>query len=267
MWNRLPIWFRAVVTGLVVSGLPSLLWGAMANLNLRLDPRIAWSVPVMTIVLWIYWRYLERVDRERLRAKPLRPRVWRLALLAGGAAVAALWALFAVVRGMLPIAAPVNQLPNVPVVTVIAAILIGSAVAAIGEEAGFRGFMQLPLERAYGPVIAIATTSILFSSAHLSHGRRILPLLPLYFLAGVVYGLLTYFTGSILPSLILHFAGDVTTFSMRYVAAREGAIAATGTISIPPIFAFVAFAASSVLLFRLLVRATRDVAQPTPAVA
>jgi membrane protease YdiL (CAAX protease family) len=268
MWRKLPIWIRAIILGLVVASVPSLVWGGLAMTNLRLTPRLPWSAPVMAVVLWLYWRYLRgdgpphhlaAFRREQLRAVELTPRVWRLALLGGGLAVAAVWASFAALRGFLHIAAPTIDVSRFPLVTVIAAIVMGSAVAGVAEEAGFRGYMQLPLERAYGPGIAVATTSVLFTLVHLTHGSGILPFLPFYLVVAVVYGLLTLLTGSILPSMTLHFVGDVMMFALRYVAAREGAIAstATGTISLRAAIAFAVLAAMSVLAFRLLAREKR----------
>jgi len=267
MWRRLPVWFRAVVIGLIVAGAPTVVWGALAGINLRLTPRVPWSVPVMAVLLWLYWRYVRgygpprrfaQTRNEHLRATPLSPRVWRLALVAGGSAVAAVWAAFAALRGVLHIAAPPNDLTQFPLLTVLAAIVMGSAVAGVVEEAGFRGYMQVPLERAYGPAAAIATTSILFTLVHLTHGAAVVPMLPFYLVVAVVYGILAFVTGSILPSLTLHFTGDVLMFTMRYTAVVSGAAGLAPTGRISPGFAAisVALAAFSVFGFRLLARQT-----------
>jgi hypothetical protein len=71
--------------------------------------------------------------------------------------------------------------------------------------------------------------------------------------------MLAFLTGSILPSLMLHFVGDMVLFALRYAAARGGASAGpeTGTISVAALFAFAAFAAVSVSAFRQLARETR----------
>lgn len=277
MWRKLKVWFRAVVTGLIVAGVPTFVWAALGAVNLQLTPRMPWSVPLMAVLLWAYWRYvrgdgpprrLSTIRNKHLRAGSLSPGVWRMALLAGGSAVAAVWASFAALRGVLHIAAPPNDLTRFPVWTIFAAIVMGSAVAGVAEEAGFRGYMQVPMERAYGPGVAIATTSVLFTLVHLTHGSRIFPFLPFFLAVAVAYGLLAFLTGSILPGMILHFAGDVLMFTMRYLVARQGGpgIAPTGTIS--PAFAILslAFAAVAVLTYRLLARETRIVAS-TPSMA
>jgi len=167
------------------------------------------------------------------------------------------WSSFVAVRGLLPVAPPSNELTSFPLLTVIIAIFMGSAVAAIAEEAGFRGYMQLPLERAYGPVTAIATTSVIFTLGHLNHGPRILPFLPFFLAIAVIYGLLTFLSGSILPSLILHFSGDVLTFTLRYIASRQGGMP-TDKVSLCAVIAFVALAALSIMGFRALAADSLD---------
>src|SRR6266516_2760350 len=99
MWGKLPVWFRAIVSGLLVTAIPTTVWAVLAVTNLRATPRVPWAAPVMAVLLWLYWRIL-RTD-ERLRGGSLPPRVWRLALLAGGSGVAAVWASFAALRGVL----------------------------------------------------------------------------------------------------------------------------------------------------------------------
>lgn len=264
MWRKLPVWLRAILLGLLVTGVPTTIWSILAAANLKLTPRIPWSVPAMAGILWLYWRYLRgegpqprlaAFRKEHLRAVELTPRVWRWSLIAGGSAIAAVWALFAALRGVLHIANAPNDLSAFPVWTILAAIVMGSAVAGVAEEAGFRGYMQLPLERAYGPAIALAATSVIFTLIHLTHGAAILPFLPFFLAAAVIYGLLTILTGSILPSMTLHFAGDVMLLTLRYIAAREGAISpATGAVSVLPAIAFLLLAGLSVMAFRFLTR-------------
>ena len=256
MWQKLPVWFRAVISGLIVAGIPTLAWGVLAAVNLKFTPVAPWSVPAMAVLLWVYWRYL-RSD-ERLRATSPGPQTWRLALIAGGLGVAAVWAAFGAFRGIMHIAAPSDDISRFPIWTIAAAIVMGSAVAGVAEEAGFRGYMQLPLERAYGPVAAITTTSIIFTAIHLTHGARILPFLPFYLVVAIIYSLLTRITGSILPSIVLHFTGDVMMFAYQYVNLRfkTGGLAESGRIEVVPAIAAVVLGAASAVAFRFLARPT-----------
>ena len=69
--------------------------------------------------------------------------------------------------------------------------------------------MQGPIERRHGPTIAILVTGGIFGFAHFTHPEVGLILLPYYLAVASVYGGLAYLTNSILPSLVLHAAGNV----------------------------------------------------------
>ena len=65
---------------------------------------------------------------------------------------------------------PPQRLPdlgNVPESTVIALLLMAAPVAGIVEEAAFRGYMQGPIERRHGLLVAILITGTMFAVAHL----------------------------------------------------------------------------------------------------
>lgn len=265
MWRSIPVWARAVIMGLVVSGVPTFVWALLATINLKRTPAVPWSFAAMAVILAAYWRYvggdgpprrLSAVRRDLRRTGTLTPRAWRLALVGGGAAIAAVWAAFASLRGVLHIVPPAADITHFPLWTIFASIVMGSAVAGVAEEAGFRGYMQVPLERAYGPVAAIATTSILFTAIHLTHGVRVLPFLPFYLAAAVIYGTLAQVSGSILPGVLLHFVGDTVMFVLQYANLRSGAsaVAASGNILVVPALVAIAFSVAGVIVFRMLAR-------------
>src|SRR5262245_37244975 len=126
MWGRLPVWLRAIATGLLVSAVPTIIWVLLVVTNLRATPRVPWAAPLMAAVLWLLWRRV-RGD-ERLRMVALPPRAWRLALASGGLAVAALWATFGALRGLLNLPTPPNDLDRLPLYVIVASILMGSVV-------------------------------------------------------------------------------------------------------------------------------------------
>ena len=96
---------------------------------------------------------------------------------------------------------------------------MSAMVAGISEEAGFRGYMQGPLERRYGPAMGIAITSIVFGLAHLSHGT-FLPAILFDIGWGAFYGLLTYWSGSIVPAIVLHSCADALEFAAAWKLRR-----------------------------------------------
>lgn len=102
-----------------------------------------------------------------LRAHRLSGNVWGSALLAGGLGLVALVLLHRVMNRLVSL--PQQQLPDlsqIPVLTLLCFLLMGSAVAGIVEEASFRRYMQGPIERRHGPVVAILVTGTLFGFAH-----------------------------------------------------------------------------------------------------
>jgi uncharacterized protein len=80
---------------------------------------------------------------------------------------------------------------------------------AICEEFIYRGFAQLVFQRALGGEVlaTIAASAILFALAHLYQGRRGLVAT---FLVGVLFSCVRAWTGSLLPSMLAHFATDLT---------------------------------------------------------
>ncbi|HEY2712812.1 MAG TPA: CPBP family intramembrane glutamic endopeptidase [Chthoniobacterales bacterium] len=96
-----------------------------------------------------------------------------------------------------------------PFVSVLLWVLMSAVVAGVAEEISFRGYMQGPIERRHGPVIAILITGSLFGFAHFTHPEVGLILMPYYLAVAAVYGALAYLTNSILPSMVLHGSGNM----------------------------------------------------------
>lgn len=100
-------------------------------------------------------------------------------------------------------------------------IVMSALVAGITEETGFRGYMQLPLEKRYGPIVGITIVSIVFLIIHL-HQAWVTPLLFHVFVLSVMFGILAYTTGSLIPAIISHTVLDIFNFSFWWtdVAGR-----------------------------------------------
>ncbi|MBV8200712.1 MAG: CPBP family intramembrane metalloprotease [Acidobacteria bacterium] len=197
-------------------------WSLLLGLNLKVWPGVPWAVPAEAIWLWGLWRYLRgwgwprsaaAARRRDLRAEPLRGGVWAWSLAAGVLASAGLIAAYLVVESLVRV--PQQQFPDVskiPAVTVVCSLLMAAVVAGLVEEAAFRGYLQAPLERRYGPVTAILVTGALFGLAHALHAEWTPWLILLYMASSAIFGTLAFLTGSILPAAVLHGAADAIAY-------------------------------------------------------
>lgn len=144
----------AVLAGVGVLFVGNLPWVAvLAPLNLRVLPAVPWAIAPMAIYLLLYWRYIggrigppgsADIRRADLRANPLAPDVWIMAILTGLVGFAGLLALVAVMARLvtLPESAPIVAPTGMPRLTMFVLLMMSSIVAGVTEEAGFRGYMQ-----------------------------------------------------------------------------------------------------------------------------
>ncbi len=207
---------RAVLIGMLIVVAGTIPRNLLFLANLRVFASVPWAVPLTAVYFWFFWRYLngawdpESTAKERrasLRANRLAGRVWAWALVAGGLGIVALVLALRVANRLVVL--PQQQLPDlsqVPKLTVISLLLMAAPVAGIVEEAAFRGYMQGPIERRYGLVVAILITGTMFAVAHLDFT---LILWPYYVAVAAIYGTVTYLTQSILPAVVLHTGGNL----------------------------------------------------------
>jgi membrane protease YdiL (CAAX protease family) len=199
------------------------IWSALLVTNLQRSPAVPWSVPVMGLLLWLMWSYLggkgwpqstSDARRHYLRANRRSARTYLWSFAAGVLSVVALAGYWIVLFRLVKM--PPNALPDVssyPRMTVALMILMGSLVAPIMEEAGFRGYFQVALEREFRGSVAVAVSSLVFALAHFAHGI-LWPKLLVYFLVGVAFGATAYLTNSTLPAIVPHIIGDLTFFTL-----------------------------------------------------
>ena len=277
-WNRIPLILRALVAGFAILVFGSMMWGILLVTNLSTSPQIPWAVPAMGIVLWLLWKYLNGsgwpestsdLRRSRLRANAVSLTAWKWTLVAGGSAIVALTGLWIVTGNLVKM--PPNQLPDMsayPTYVAVLGVMMASLVAPITEEAGFRGYIQGPLEKKYGPVAAILISSIAFYLAHLTHGA-FPPKLFLYFLGGIILGLPAYLTNSIIPGIVVHIFADLVFFVLVWpgdagrVLVSEGGADAWFWIHVAQVLAFGLLAVLAYRKLASLPRALRHA--PSPA--
>jgi membrane protease YdiL (CAAX protease family) len=215
------------------------IWSAFIVINMKISPRIPWAVVAMGLTLWFGWQYLggkwwprttSDARRRYLRARPVSGHLFAWAVMAGAVSVVALAGCWIVLFQL--VKTPANAVPDYssyPQLTVVLMLIMSSLVSPLSEEAGFRGYLQVALEREFGGIVAVVVSSVLFALAHLNHGL-FWPKQLVYFLAGVAFGVIAFLTKSILPGIVAHIMGDLTFFifvwprdSSRRLVSQGGA--------------------------------------------
>jgi len=231
VWHRLPVLVRAVLTGLLVVFFGASVWSVLIFASHKLTASIPWAGgPVFLLLglafLWGYWRYLggrgwpqrtAEARRTLLRAHALPTRVWVWALSAGALAEignVAMTFVWGRLIHLQPFTVPdLSRYSNLTVLC----LFLGIAVeAGVVEEAAFRGYMQVPLEKRYGPQVAIIAVSVVFGLVHIANGYRELTWLLADAVLGAILGTMAYLTNSIVPGLVLHAANDAIRFFVAW---------------------------------------------------
>jgi membrane protease YdiL (CAAX protease family) len=218
-WDRLPVVVRAIVLGWVLLAIGSTVTFLPLFGNLKFHPDIPWAFPLTLLILALYAAYFSgwgppaatRDARKKLaRASLPSARIWRAAIPAIVFGIIALVALRLLLPSLMPVRAPSVSisLSSYPLATIIGALLSICAIAAVTEEIAFRGYMQKPLEEAYGIIPAVLIVGIMFWVAHFNHGITITHL-PFQMSASIALGLLVYLTRSLIPAMIAHGAADI----------------------------------------------------------
>ena len=235
------LWLVVVaVLALVLTTFVQGLWAALLVANLRMTPAVPWSVVAMAVLLWILWQYAggrwwpgttSSARRVSLRATPVTPRLLAMALVAGGCSLVALTGIWIVLfqtglmRG--------NTVPDFspyPRLTVAAVLVMASLVGAFLEEAGFRGYLQVALERECSAPVAIALAAVALTPGHgLTQGFAG-PTVFFYFLVDVMLGVTAYLCRSVWPGVAVHATGLLIFFAFVWpFDSRRPMLANSGT--------------------------------------
>jgi membrane protease YdiL (CAAX protease family) len=218
-WNRLPVFVRALVLGWIVLTIGSTVTFLPLFGNLKFHPEVPWAFPLTLVVLALYGAYFSgwgppaatRDVRKKLaRASLPSARIWSAAIPVMIFGISTLVALRLLLPSLVLVRAPSIRisLSAYPLPTIVGALLSIATIAAVTEEIAFRGYMQRPLEEAYGIVPAVLIVGIMFWVAHLDHGVTITHL-PFQMSTSIALGFLVYLTRSLIPAIIAHGAGDI----------------------------------------------------------
>jgi len=220
-WRRLPILIRAIFTGFIVFGIGIGVW----TLFLIVLPGV-WSIVAMAVVLLLYWKYFSgswwpkattSFRRDHFRAQRLTTTVWVWSIVATVLFVVVVQSGFVLTFRLIDY--PHDTLNStfdfaaMPFWAAWLSIIMISLVAGICEEVGFRGYMQLPLEKRYGPKVAVVIVSLVFLVSHLNQAYAA-PILFHIFAISLMLGVLAYSTDSLIPGIIGHAVMDI--FNLSY---------------------------------------------------
>ena len=237
------IW--AVLWSALVSSLIAVfgagVWILLISTDLSLSPTIPWAFLLMALVLWLMWQYLggrwwphgtSDARRAYLRSNRVSGQKLAWALIAGVLSIIALSGFWIVLVELAGVGGnpTIPDYSRYPHVLVILGLLMGSLVSPITEEAAFRGYAQVKLERVFPAAAAVLISSLLFAFWHGPTQGFVWSKLLFYFIVGVAFGTLAYLTNSSLPAIPVHILGDVTFFffiwpqdAARPLVWRDGA--------------------------------------------
>lgn len=219
-WMKVPLIVRAIFTGFGVSTLGVGVW----VLTFKYIP-VPWSVVAMIPILLVYWSYFSgrwkpsntrafrRMCRRQIKLK--RP-VWVWGALAAFFIVLFVqsgWILtFRFYEFHPETFKTASYLNDYPAWAGWSIIIMASLVAGICEEIGYRGYMQVPLEQKYGPVVGISLTSVVFALAHIYQAWASGILLGIFAISFII-GYLAYSSKSLLPGIVAHVSFDIINFA------------------------------------------------------
>lgn len=158
----------------------------------------------------------EKARRERFRAVVLPAGVWIWGLVAAMLFVviaqSGLMVTFRIVEFPAETFTVGYNVDALPLWVTWLGIGMASLVAGVCEEIGLRGYLQVPLEKRHGPGLGITVASVVFVLIHLNQAWA--PTLLLHLFAwSVLWGILAYASGSLIPSIIGHAVMDIINFA------------------------------------------------------
>lgn len=188
-------------------------WYLTLSLAISLLPPLTAVLVLVPFALWYVERIVVRghdpTQRRRwamLRLRPLRGEALRWTLVGIPVFATLTWSLGQVYLQLVPV--PPEALNPFEFLTRAPGGRLALTVFAVGfapivEELVFRGLLQRPLERRWGPALGIALAALLFAAVHL------LPwVMPLHFVLGLLFGWTVYAARSIWAGVILHAANN-----------------------------------------------------------
>jgi membrane protease YdiL (CAAX protease family) len=263
-WDKLPLSFRAILLGLLVTLPAANVWPLLL---VSLGVPLATAAEAVFLGFFLWWtsgggppRSTQTARATAFRRVRLSPRQWLWGTVAALSFAATIHAAILLLFRFVPFPMmafrqgyDLSYIRSLPLKWV--AVVVSAASAGICEETGFRGYMQRTIEQRHSVVSAIVTSSVFFTALHLTKGWATAGMVPIVFGAGILLGLLAWSAGSLIPCIIGHVAMDIGLFGYWWsgVAGDFTARPVTETgVDRPFVLAWIALAVSlSVVLFAI----------------
>jgi membrane protease YdiL (CAAX protease family) len=223
LWTAIPSTIRAVVAGLAIGLIGANVW---TLLILALGYRW-WTVLAEAgfLILYLAWasglgppRITSAARRTAFRAGPPSRPQWIWGLVAAIAFALTAHAALVILFRLTPFPASAfhrgYDLSSAPDVATRWLVVVMAAVSAgVCEETGFRGYMQQPIERRRGPLLAIAIAAVLFTLVHFNKDWLTVGLTPVVLGAGLLLGMIAWASRSLIFCILGHTLMDVGLFA------------------------------------------------------
>lgn len=213
----IPPLVRAFALGLAVQIVGILPFSWLLSANLSYGASVPWACVVEIVLLWLLCRYLRgsgwpasTASRRRELFRVNRPDVRLLYPVAAATGLLSVSIGLLIVLMFMLVRFPESAgetflaLAAAPPVTAVTLIVTLAVVTGIVEEGAFRGYMQLPLEERYGPVLAVPVVAVAFTVVHWP------PLLvvPLFIVGAAGWSILAWLANSTIPGMVAHASVD-----------------------------------------------------------
>jgi membrane protease YdiL (CAAX protease family) len=222
MENRIPVAIRAVVIGILVGLIAANLWPVLL---FKLGMPAAAGAEAVFLAVYVWWvrgggppKSWKAARAENFRSRTLTVHDWSWGLIAAIAIAASVHAAIVVLFRLVPFPAEAfhrgYDLSFIPTREMqLLACVVSAASAGICEETGFRGYMQVPIEKRHGAFAAILISSLFFMAIHLTKDWSLIGMVPIVFVAGVLYGTLAWASRSLVFGMIGHTIMDIGLFA------------------------------------------------------
>jgi membrane protease YdiL (CAAX protease family) len=222
LWGRVPVVARAVIVGLLIGLIAANLWPVFL---ISIGMPGAALVEIAFLSLYVWWAAgggpplsLKTVRSDSFRVGPLSAAQWFWGIIAALSFAATVHAALVLLFRILPFPGEAfhrgydfSFISSRPMQW--AAVVVSALSAAVCEETGFRGYMQKPIEKRLGPVIAILVSSLFFTLPHLTKDWALIGMVPIIFGAGVLLGRLACASCSLVFCILGHWIMDIGLFA------------------------------------------------------